>query len=127
MRNLTSLRLLGICALLLSTSALPTANNNEIYYLVNCSKCAITDSNCQYYRSLMAYYLAQSKSENGEAPTATSESTGLLNWEGNTILGTFTGASDPDFSASINQNGLSAQFYNVVGTGKTESRMLISL
>ena len=123
----TFLRALGLCILLISISALPAGNNNEIYSLANCSKCVITDSNCQYYRSLMAYYLMQSKSETGESPTATSESTGLLAWEGNTILGTFVGANDPDFSASIGKNALNASFYNVVGTGKTESRKLVLL
>ncbi|KAE9365937.1 hypothetical protein N431DRAFT_495744 [Stipitochalara longipes BDJ] len=115
------LSLLGLCVLTPWTFALPAANNNEIYYLVNCSKCAITDSNCRYYRSLMAYYLIQSKSENGELPTATSEAPGLLNWEGNTILGTFSAANDPDFSATIDKDALNSQFYNTVGTGKTET------
>ncbi|PMD34870.1 hypothetical protein L207DRAFT_588371 [Hyaloscypha variabilis F] len=117
----TFLQILGLSALLLSTSAFPATNSNEIYYLANCSKCDITDDNCPYYRSLMAYYLDASKSENGQLPTATSEATGLLTWEGNTILGSFTGAKDPDFSATIDQDALNSQFYNIVGSGKTES------
>ena len=121
----TFLQILGLSALLLSTSAFPATNSNEIYYLANCSKCDITDDNCPYYRSLMAYYLDASKSENGQLPTATSEATGLLTWEENTILGSFTGAKDPDFSATIDQDALNSQFYNIVGSGKTESRELM--
>jgi hypothetical protein len=120
----TFLKVLGFSALLALGVALPTANSNEIYYLVNCSatKCATMDSKCQFYRSLMAYYSVQSKSENGELPTSISAASGLLNWEGNTILGTFSTAKDPVFSATIDKDALNAKFYNIVGPGKTESR-----
>lgn len=120
----TFLRLLGFCFILPFATTRRAANSNEVYYLVNCSKCAMTDGNCQYYRSLIAYYPNESKSAGGQLPAAISAATGLLNWEGNTILGTLSPANDPDFSATIDSNALNATTYYIVGTGKTETRKL---
>ena len=122
------MQILGLCALLPLAAAAPAltsrTNSNEIYYLVNCSKCPWSggSGSCQYYHSLMAYYSDQSKSMNSQVPTATSAASGTINWEGKTILGSFTGAKDPDFSSTLESNGVYDTVFNLVGTGKTETR-----
>ena len=123
----TFLQILGLCAVVPLAAAAPVltsrTNSNEIYYLVNCSKDVHTgNTGSQYYHSLMAYYSDQSKSMNSQVPTAISAASGTINWEGKTILGSFTGAKDPDFSSTIESNGVSDAVFNLVGTGKTETR-----
>ncbi|KAL2061450.1 hypothetical protein VTL71DRAFT_7723 [Oculimacula yallundae] len=105
---------LGICALVSSVAA---SNPNEIFYLANCSPCVITDNNCKFTRSTIAYYPKQSASENGEYPADIVQSSTVIAWEGITVSGLFS--TTDTFSATIRSDAKPKKLYELVGTGST--------
>jgi hypothetical protein len=114
-------RLLGLCALIFLASAASIANSNEIYYLVNCANCTIATSGCQYYRSTMAYYPMQSKSENGEFPPSIVPASVVIVWEGNVVLGQFP---TTNFMVTIDANAKTKNTFDYAGNGTTATSKL---
>ncbi|CZT43301.1 uncharacterized protein RSE6_03313 [Rhynchosporium secalis] len=112
-----TLPLLGLCVLVSLVAVAPAANIDEIFYLANCSPCIITDKNCRFTRSTIAYYPRESASENGEYPAEILGVPSVIAWEGITVSGTFSTTNL--FTAKINSDAKNKKLYEFSGTGST--------